>query len=218
MSGDVADLDTGDPREPGGVPGGVPDAVPDAAEPTGPDAADAALALDFAEGAGDSLARAYARFADLVFRVALGHCLARADAEEVTQATFVSAWQGRDTFDPGRGTLGGWLAGIARRRSVDRLRALARDGRLDDAARRLVDDTGRPSEADQLLARLTVADELSRLSAPQRRVLELAFFDDLTHQQIAKVTGLPLGTVKSHVRRGLARLRHRAEVDGVFLV
>ncbi len=140
----------------------------------------------------------------------------RADAEDVTQLTFVAAWTGRDGFDPQRGTMLGWLLGIARRKAVDRLRSAAREERKAETVAAHpatpVEDT-----PERIVDRLVVADELERLPEEQRRTLELAFFDDLTHPQIAAVTGLPLGTVKSHIRRGMANLRRRWEVDGAAL-
>jgi RNA polymerase sigma factor (sigma-70 family) len=140
-----------------------------------------------------------------------------ADAEDVVQATYVAAWQGRQGYEPARGSLLSWLLGIGRRKAVDAMRVRARQDRAVETARQFVGGQAPASTseqpADRLIDRLVVADELAALPAEQRRVLHLAFYDDLTHEKIAAVTGLPLGTVKSHLRRGMARLRRRWEVD-----
>ncbi|MFI5912153.1 RNA polymerase sigma factor [Dactylosporangium sp. NPDC051541] len=170
------------------------------------------LAAAFHRG-DDVLGLVYQRFAPAVFHLATRTLSAAADAEDVTQGTFVAAWQGRAGFDPARGTLLGWLLGIARRKVVDQLRAAGRHDRATESARRSVPAAAMAAPADEVVDRLVLADELARLPDEQRRVLQLAFYDDLTHTQIAAVTDLPLGTVKSHLRRGMARLRERWEVD-----
>lgn len=181
----------------------------------GPDD-DAALARAFVDGADWALRAVYERHGALVYRVACQCVASPTDAEDITQATFVSAWRGRDTFDAGRGSLAGWLVGIARRRAIDRLRVMQRDQR-DLAAVTPEAEVPVGDLADRAVDSVVVADGLAQLPDAQRRVLELAFFDDLTQHQIAVVTGLPLGTVKSHVRRGLTRLRERLEAAGVSL-
>lgn len=180
--------------------------------------AERVLATAFADGADWALRAAYEQYGGLIYRIARRNLSVPAEAEEITQNTFVSAWQGRATYDARRGTLCGWLVGIARRRVIDRLRAMERERRTVEAVARVTEpprQADATEHADQVIDRLVVADALARLPDTQRRVLELAFYDDLTHQQIVGVTGLPLGTVKSHVRRGLAELRRRWEVEGV---
>jgi len=171
------------------------------------------VARAFRDGDEAALRKAYDQYGPAVLYLAARSMASTADSEDIVQATFVAAWLGRQTFDPDRGSLLAWLLGIARRKIVDHYRWTARQGRLSGD----VPESGRASEPapDQVVDQLVVADELARLPADQRRVLRLAFYDDLTHPQIAAATGMPLGTVKSHLRRGMARLRSRWEVDGV---
>jgi RNA polymerase sigma factor (sigma-70 family) len=180
--------------------------------------ADAELAAAFPQADERILRQVWDRYGTLVYRIALATLRSTTDAEEVTQTTFVSAWRGRGTFDPGAGSLAGWLVGIVRRRAIDQLRVRERDRRAVQAATVDAEPDGsdRDPGPDRVVDRLVIADELGRLPDPQRRVLELAFFDDLTHSQIAALTGMPLGTVKSNLRRGLIQLRRRGEVNGAL--
>ena len=165
---------------------------------------------------GDELALRwlYDRYGAAVLHLAHTSLGNRHDAEDIVQATFVAAWQSRDRYDRRLGSPLAWLLGIARRKAVDLVRLRSRQDRVTDTLRQVetaVHDHGH--DADAVVDRLVVADGLRVLEPDQRRVLELSFYDDLTHVQIAALTGMPLGTVKSHLRRGLARLRSRWEVD-----
>jgi RNA polymerase sigma-70 factor (ECF subfamily) len=190
---------------------------PAGTEPSGDlvDPAERELAAEFAAGGRDALRAVYDRYGGLVYRIARSCVAESGDAEDVTQAVFVSAWQGRATFDPDRGSLPGWLIGITRRRVLDQMRSQYRQQRDRAALTAAAGSRATVQWVDATIDRVVLLDQLSRLAPEQRRVLALAFFDDLTHAQIANATGLPLGTVKSHLRRGLAALRRRWEADGV---
>ena len=178
-----------------------PASAPTTASPPGD-----AMERRFAAGDPAALRETYDRYSAAVYAVALRALRAHHDAEDVTQQVFVRAWRGRGTFDPERGALGGWLIGITRRQVSDRLSGRIRELEAADRAGRTVRNEP-PPELDRIVDAVVVADELDKLAPHVRTVVRLAFFDDLTHQQIAAVTGLPLGTVKSHLRRGMDRLR-----------
>lgn len=183
------------------------------------DAGDLQITESFLRGDPDAIRAVYDRWGSLVYttcRRALGN---EHDAADVTQAVFVSAWQGRSGFDAARGSLPGWLLGITRRRIADHWKAMNRAPLPGGEAVDLADASRDANESidmgsiDAVIDRVLLRDELERLGDPAGRIVELSFFDQLTHAQIASLLDLPLGTVKSHLRRSLERLRTRLEVD-----
>lgn len=131
-------------------------------------------------------------------------------AKDVTQEVFLAAWRARERFDSSRGSLAGWLMGIAKNKVIDQIRLTGRRvstvGGTD-----LVELNATPEQVSALADRLLVSEAVDSLPERARRVVELAFYEDLTHAQIAERTDLPLGTIKSDIRRGLARMRRHLE-------
>ena len=177
------------------------------------------VARRFRDGDEQALAVAYERWGGQLHGMAVRAFGPGPDAEDVTQQTFIAAWTGRSGYAPGSGPLPAWLVGICRHKIADVWAKRDRQRRQSEAV--AADVASRPRSSDDVDARVAdrvlLLGELDRLGQPQRGIIELAFFDDLTHAQIAARTGIPLGTVKSHIRRTLERLRTRLEVDGAAL-
>lgn len=179
------------------------------------DAQERELCDRFRTGDERALEEIYRRWSPIVFTLALRVVGDRGDAEDVTQKTFVSAWTSRGSYDIERGALSTWLVSIARRRIADTLEARRRVKALQEQLQRFTDPDDAVGAEIDLGDRLMLADEIDRLEDDARTVVRLAFYDDLTHEQIAARLQMPLGTVKSHIRRSLARLRTRLEAGHV---
>lgn len=173
------------------------------------------LARGFVRGDEDCLAAAYDRWGTLVHTLARRSLGDAREAEDVTQQVFLAAWRGRHRFRSEFGTLGGWLVGITRHVTADALSARSRRSELVTACARAMPPAVTPPEAhtESVLDRVLIGQELARLPVPQQLVLCMAFYAQMTHTQIAEQTGWPLGTVKSHARRGLHRLHERLETQ-----
>ena len=171
-----------------------------------------ALAVRFRAGHEDALGTVYDRWSPLVHTYALRALGDAHDAEDVTQQVFVAAWRSRETMTPGPSTFPAWLIGIARHKISDARAARARDARRVDAVAAVTVPEESADGDDVLLAdRLVVRQAVDEMGEPRRTILLLAFWQDLTHADIAASTGLPLGTVKSHLRRGLTQLHRTLE-------
>ncbi len=169
------------------------------------------LERDFIAGAEGALETLYRDVSPLVYTLAVRALGNETEAEDVTQQTFVAAWRSRATYAPERGALRGWVVGIARRAIADALERRSRERRSLEAVRAVVDEVAQ----DRSMERSLLAYEIDSLGDPRRTIMTMAFFDGHTHEQISSELDMPLGTVKSHIRRSLTTLRTRMEAADV---
>ncbi|MFD6417572.1 sigma-70 family RNA polymerase sigma factor [Streptomyces sp. NPDC060194] len=174
------------------------------------------LGEGFARGDEACLGEAYRRWGALIYTLATRKLGDPEEAKDVTQLVFVGAWKSRATFDASRGSLKTWLMGITHKKIADALERRTRHLRDVAAATAAVDVSHRPAApvTEAVLDHMVLSREMEHLPEQQQTVLKLSFYEDLSQSQIAERTGWPLGTVKSHTRRGLMRLKKRLEVDG----
>ena len=186
---------------------------------------DDALVERMAGGDERALGDLYDRHGRVAYALAYAIVGERADADEVVVDTFGQAWRAAAAFDPARGSVGAWLATIARTRALDLVRARGRRSRALERAAQLSEggfaapvagsagDTP-DRDAERGEARGLVTRALAGLPAVQRRAIELAYFGGLSQSEIAAQLGEPLGTVKTRIRDGMAKLRELLGVRG----
>lgn len=174
---------------------------------------DPTLVRAIAEGSAEALGTLYDRHAGPVYGLARRILTRQEDAEEVVQDVFAQVWRDALRYDPSRATVAGWIMVLARTRAIDRLRA--RRARPDQQG------TIEPAQAPPLVAAgqdpefAAISKEASSkvrtafeaLPESLRTLVELAYFQGLTHSEIAGQTGVPLGTVKTRLRTAVASLR-----------
>jgi RNA polymerase sigma-70 factor (ECF subfamily) len=172
-----------------------------------------------AEGDPEAFEAIYDRHHADAFRVAMRITRRRGTAEEVTQDAFLCLWRTAGRYDPDLGSLRGWLLTIVHNRSVDGLRSGARHERRVALEGAVTDHLEAPSRADEAVVEIDEARRARRLldalPDPQREAIELAYFGGLTHVEIAKRAGVPLGTVKGRMRLGLEKLAPLAASEGM---
>ncbi len=165
------------------------------------------LALVRAVRAGDESAMAalYDRYSPVVYSVALRVLKDTSGAEDVLQDIFMQLWRNPAAFDSSRGNMGAWLAVISRNRAIDTLRRRRPESDIEDVVISVQPDLALDVERARAMDK--VRGTLQGMPAAQRSALEMAYFDGMSHSEIAEKTGEPLGTIKTRIRTGLLVLR-----------
>ena len=152
-----------------------------------------------------AMAQLYDRYSAIVYSVALRVLGDTGAAEDVVQEIFMQLWRKPESFDANRGSLAAWLAVIARHRAIDALRKRKPENDIAEVVIAL--DLDLEEEAGRKIAIEKVRGALAGMPPEQRKAVELAFFEGLTHSEVAAKTGEPLGTVKTRIRSALMTLR-----------
>ena len=171
----------------------------------GPVEGDSVLLERVRRGDEAAMAALYDRYAKIVYSVSLRVLRDVGAAEDVLQEIFMQVWRNPGTFLETKGSLGGWLAVVARNRSIDTLRRRRPTDQVEEVSLASPLNLAEEAERNSLMERARGA--ILHLPAEQRKTLEMAFFDGLTHTEIAEMTGDPLGTVKTRIRSALLTLR-----------
>lgn len=164
-----------------------------------------------AEGSSAALAELYGRWGRQAYSLARRVCADSGLAEDVVQEAFLAVWRDPARFDAARGSFGTWLLTLVHHKAVDtvrRERAAHRRGEraMDDASEMSFSPGADQAAVDSVTAG-QVRDALAQLSSPQRRALALTYYGGYTQREVAAMTGVAIGTVKSRVFTGLRRLR-----------
>ena len=169
---------------------------------------DNALIRGVAAGDHEAFAEFYDRWSGRLLALIVQILVDRAQSEEVLQEVFLEIWRTAPAFSPSRGSARAWAVTMARRRAIDRVRSSQAARDREDQWRGYMPDTDLTLQTveDRLVGE-EVRRALDAVGEPQRSTLVMAYFTGLTHTEIARRTGVPLGTVKTRIRNGIARLR-----------
>ena len=173
--------------------------------PLAPAQEDSLLLTDVQRGDEHAMAVLFDRYSKVVYSVALRVLRDPSSAEDVLQEIFMQIWSNPNGFVAARGSLGGWLAVVARNRSIDTLRRRRPMDPVDNMVLASSFDLANEAERNSLMEK--ARGVIHALPPEQRKTLEMAFFDGLTHSEIAEMTGDPLGTVKTRIHSALLALR-----------
>jgi RNA polymerase sigma-70 factor, ECF subfamily len=178
------------------------------------DPSDAELLARVGEHDREAFEILYGRYVRPIFGLALRKLHDRGHAEDAVQEAFAAIWRSASTYRPERGAAGGWLYTVARNAIVDRLRrnGLPTDAELPEL---VSGDPGPAQQAEDAEVSWRVHRALEELEPREREVIELAYWSGMSQSEVAEYLGLPLGTVKTRTRSGLARLA--TELEGELL-
>jgi RNA polymerase sigma-70 factor (ECF subfamily) len=168
-------------------------------------AEDVALLTGIEQGDTQAMASLFDRYSGTVYSVALRVLKDTGQAEDVMQDIFIQIWKKPGAFVSGRGSLGAWLVVVARNRAIDALRRRRPTDSVEDVVLASSTDLAAEAERNTLMEKVRI--HLGQLPPEQRKSVEMAYFEGLSHSEIAEKTGDPLGTVKTRIRLALITLR-----------